>query len=40
MLFHEPVKTLDPTGRLRHPGATLTVQDPAGLLAALGAGGD
>ena len=40
VLFHEPVKTLDPTGRLRHPGATLTVQDPAGLLAALGAGGD
>ena len=33
--FHEPVKTLDPTGRLRHPGATLTVQDPARLLALL-----
>ncbi len=23
--FHEPVRVLDPTGRLRHPGATLTV---------------
>ena len=31
VLFHEPVRTLDPTGRLRHPGATLTVQDPARL---------
>ena len=35
VLFHEPVKTLDPTGRLRHPGATLTVQDPARLLQVL-----
>ena len=33
--FHEPVKVLDPTGRLRHPGATLTVSDPAALQAAL-----
>ncbi len=29
--FHEPVRVLDPTGRLRHPGATLTVRDPARL---------
>lgn len=33
--FHEPVRVLDPTGRLRHPGATFTVADPPGLLAAL-----
>lgn len=35
VLFHEPVRVLDPTGRIRHPGATLTVADPAGLIAAL-----
>lgn len=29
--FHEPVKVLDPTGRLRHPGATLTVAEPEAL---------
>ncbi len=34
--FHEPVRALDPTGRLRHPGATLTVEDVPGLIAALG----
>ncbi len=33
--FHEPVRVLDPTGRLRHPGATLTVQDPERLEAEL-----
>ena len=33
--FHEPVKVLDPTGRLRHPGATFTVADPDALVAAL-----
>ena len=33
--FHEPVKVLDPTGRLRHPGATLTVSDPARFIAEL-----
>jgi hypothetical protein len=33
--FHEPVKVLDPTGRLRHPAATLSVADPAALDAAL-----
>jgi hypothetical protein len=35
--FAEPVKVLDPTGRLlRHPAATLTVVDPPGLAKALG----
>ena len=33
--FHEPVRALDPTGRLRHPGATFTVADPPALVAAL-----
>lgn len=33
--FHEPVRGIEPTGRLRHPGATLTVADPEGLRAAL-----
>ena len=33
--FHERVRGLDPTGRLRHPGATLTVQDPERLEAEL-----
>ncbi len=33
--FHEPVRVLDPTGRLCHPGATFTVADPAALRAAL-----
>lgn len=35
VLFREPVKVLDPTGRLRHPGMTATVADPAGFVAAL-----
>lgn len=35
VLFHEPVRVLDPTGRLRHPGATFTVEDPAALATAL-----
>ncbi len=35
--FHELVRGIDPTGRIRHPGATMTVADPAGLAAALGA---
>lgn len=34
--FHEPVTVLDPTGTLRHPGATLTVADPRELADALG----
>jgi hypothetical protein len=33
--FRDPVKVLDPTGRLRHPAATLTVADPDSLEAAL-----
>jgi len=28
LTFHEPVRALDPTGGLRHPGATLTLGDP------------
>ena len=34
--FHEPVPAIDPTKRIVHPGATLTVADPEGLRAALG----
>jgi hypothetical protein len=34
--FHEPVPAIDPTGRLKHPGATMTVADPEGLARALG----
>jgi hypothetical protein len=33
--FHEPVTALDPTGRLRHPGLTVTVDDVEGLAAEL-----
>jgi len=33
--FRDPVRALDPTGRLRHPGATVTVDDVAGLATAL-----
>lgn len=33
--FVSPVRGIEPTGRLRHPGATLTVADPDGLRAAL-----
>ncbi len=33
--FVEPVVVLDPTGTLRHPGATLTVADPDALAAAV-----
>ena len=33
--FHEPVRAIDPTGRIRHPGATLTVADPSALIRAL-----
>lgn len=33
--FHTPVKGIDPTGSIRHPGATFTVAEPAALLAAL-----
>lgn len=33
--FHTPVPGIDPTGRLKHPGATLTVADVSGLEQAL-----
>jgi hypothetical protein len=37
--FTEPVRVLDPTGRLlRHPAATLTVEDPGALASALHGG--
>ena len=29
--FHRPVPGIDPTGRIVHPGATLTVADPDAL---------
>ena len=35
VLFDHPVRVLDPTGRLVHPGATFTVADPPALIAAL-----
>jgi len=35
--FTEPVTGLDPTGRLRHPGLTVTVADVDGLADALSA---
>jgi hypothetical protein len=37
--FHEPVPGLEPTGRLRHPALTVTVEDIDGLAAALAAPG-
>ena len=36
--FKEPVPGLEPTGRLRHPGLTVTVADVDGLAAALANG--
>lgn len=33
--FAEPVPGIEPTGRIRHPGLTVTVLDCAGLAAAL-----
>lgn len=33
--FHVPVTGMDPAGLLRHPGLTVTVQDPEALVAAL-----
>lgn len=33
--FRRPVRGIDPTGILRHPGATLTVRDPLVLQAAI-----
>lgn len=37
--FREPVPGLEPSGRLRHPGLTVTVADVEGLAAALAGGG-
>lgn len=37
--FREPVPGLEPTGRIRHPGLTVTVADCDGLLACLAAAG-
>ncbi len=34
--FREPVPGIDPSKRIKHPGATLTVADVAGLAQALG----
>lgn len=33
--FHQPVRAIDPFGAIRHPGATITVADPAGLCTAI-----
>ena len=33
--FHRPVAGIDPTGRLKHPGATLTLADVEGFESAL-----
>lgn len=33
--FRKPVRALDPTGRLLHPGVTVTVEDVDGLAAEL-----
>lgn len=33
--FVEPVRVMDPTGHLTHPGMTVTVEDPSALMAAL-----
>lgn len=33
--FHQPVKGIDPTGRILHPGATMSVRDVDGLRAAI-----
>jgi hypothetical protein len=34
--FHHAVHAVEPIGLLRHPGVTVTVQDPEALVAALG----
>ncbi len=33
--FHDPVRAIDPTGHILHPGATFTVADPDAFAAAL-----
>jgi hypothetical protein len=37
--FRQPVRGIDPLGALLHPGLTVTVADPPGLIAALEAAG-
>jgi len=37
--FVEPVPGIEPTGRIRHPGLTVTVADPDALVAALSRAG-
>ncbi len=37
--FHQPVAGIEPFGRIRHPGVTVTVEDVEGLAAALKAAG-
>jgi hypothetical protein len=37
--FFEPVPGIEPSGRLLHPGVTVTVADPDGLVVALGSVG-
>lgn len=39
VLFDSPVRALDPTGTLLHPGATFTVADTGGLADAVRRGG-
>ena len=36
--FHEPVAGIDPVGLIRHPGLTVTVEDPEALAAELTTG--
>lgn len=35
LLFRDPVPGLDPLGRIRHPGLTVTVAEPDGFAAAV-----
>ncbi|WP_202863597.1 DUF1990 family protein [Ornithinimicrobium avium] len=36
LTFREPVSAIEPTGRLLHPGMTVTVEDPVALMSLLG----
>jgi hypothetical protein len=36
LTFQQPVPAIDPMGKIKHPGATVTVRDTAGLVRALG----
>lgn len=38
LTFAEPVRGIDPFGRIRHPGLTVTVEDVDGLAAAIATG--